>query len=254
MAKRQKKAPGGANWMDTYGDMVTLLLCFFVLLYSMSSISEEKWKIIVKSFNPDAVETSQIVTRTEPNDNYDDPVPGDHEPAEIQEMFDDLYAQLVQYVEQNNYQNDIELSKGDDYTFITFRDNVFFDGESYNIRPEGQQILDGICAALGTAVDSIEEVRVLGHTSQASPDRLNEPVSDRFLASNRATEVLLYIQTKNFMEPRRLVSVSYGQFRPISSYDTREDRAKNRRVELLITRKDSDAKSLDQYYKEIKMD
>lgn len=254
MAKRQKKAPGGANWMDTYGDMVTLLLCFFVLLYSMSTISEEKWKIIVKSFNPDAVETSQIVTRTEPNDNYDDPVEGDHDPAEIQEMFDELYMKLVEYVEQNNYQEDIELSKGDDYTFITFRDNVFFDGESYNIRPEGQAILDGICNAMATASDSIEEVRVLGHTSQASPDRLNEPVSDRFLSSNRATEVLLYIQMKNILEPRRLVSVAYGQFRPISSYDTREDRARNRRVELLITRKDSDAKSLDQYYREIKMD
>ena len=43
--------------MDTYGDMVTLLLCFFVLLYSMSTISEEKYKAIVLSFNPNAVET-----------------------------------------------------------------------------------------------------------------------------------------------------------------------------------------------------
>lgn len=254
MAKRQKKAPGGANWMDTYGDMVTLLLCFFVLLYSMSSISEEKWKIIVKSFNPNAVETSQIVTTTEPNDNLEDPVEGSHDPAEIQETFDELYRQLVQYVEQNNYQNDIELSKGDDYTFITFRDNVFFDGESYNIRPEGQHILDGICEALATASASIDEVRVLGHTSQATPGVPNEPVSDRFLASNRATEVLLYIQTKNIMEPRCLVAVSYGQFRAISDVDTREGRARNRRVELLITRKDSDAKSLDQYYKEIKFE
>ena len=33
---------GGANWMDTYGDMVTLLLCFFVLLYSMSTIDQER--------------------------------------------------------------------------------------------------------------------------------------------------------------------------------------------------------------------
>lgn len=251
MAKRQKKAPGGANWMDTYGDMVTLLLCFFVLLYSMSTISEEKWKIIVKSFNPNAIETSQVVTTTDPNDNYDDPVEGTHDPAEI---FDELYMKLVEYVEQSEYKEDIELSKGDDYTFITFRDNVFFDGESYNIRPEGQAILDGICDAMAAASESIEEVRVLGHTSQASPDRLNEPVSDRFLASNRATEVLLYIQMKNVLEPMRLVSVSYGQFRPISEVNTREGRARNRRVELLITRKDSDAKSLDQYYREIKMD
>ena len=43
--------------MDTYGDMVTLLLCFFVLLYSMSTISEEHWKALVMSFNPLATET-----------------------------------------------------------------------------------------------------------------------------------------------------------------------------------------------------
>ena len=52
--KKKKGGGGGANWMDTYGDMVTLLLCFFVLLYSMSTISEEKWMLIVQSFNKDA--------------------------------------------------------------------------------------------------------------------------------------------------------------------------------------------------------
>ena len=55
--KRKKGGGGGANWMDTYGDMVTLLLCFFVLLYSMSTISEENWKALVMSFNPLATET-----------------------------------------------------------------------------------------------------------------------------------------------------------------------------------------------------
>ena len=53
MAKK-KGGGGGANWMDTYGDMVTLLLCFFVLLYSMSTIDQEKWMLIVQSFNKDA--------------------------------------------------------------------------------------------------------------------------------------------------------------------------------------------------------
>ena len=48
--------------MDTYGDMVTLLLCFFVLLYSMSTISEENWKAIVQSFNPTAVEDPRVTT------------------------------------------------------------------------------------------------------------------------------------------------------------------------------------------------
>ena len=64
MKKKKSSGGGGANWMDTYGDMVTLLLCFFVLLYSMSTITEDKWKALVLSFNPDAQKT---VTETDGN-------------------------------------------------------------------------------------------------------------------------------------------------------------------------------------------
>ena len=53
--KKKRGGSGGANWMDTYGDMVTLLLCFFVMLYSMSTLDKEKWIALVQSFNPSAV-------------------------------------------------------------------------------------------------------------------------------------------------------------------------------------------------------
>ena len=54
MKKRNKPSGGGANWMDTYGDLVTLLLCFFVLLYSISTLDQAKWIQVVKSFTPEA--------------------------------------------------------------------------------------------------------------------------------------------------------------------------------------------------------
>ena len=60
---RRKKGGGGedcGSWMDTYGDMVTLLLCFFVMLYSMSSLDQQKWEIFVKSIFPNSGETEQI--------------------------------------------------------------------------------------------------------------------------------------------------------------------------------------------------
>ena len=59
--KKKKSGGGGANWMDTYGDMVTLLLCFFVMLYSMSTLDKEKWIALVQSFNP-----TEEVTEPEP--------------------------------------------------------------------------------------------------------------------------------------------------------------------------------------------
>ena len=61
MKRRKKRADESGSWMDTYGDMVTLLLCFFVLLYSISSVDQAKWREVVKSFNPDAEKLSQVV-------------------------------------------------------------------------------------------------------------------------------------------------------------------------------------------------
>ena len=56
MKKRKSGGEDCGSWMDTYGDMVTLLLCFFVLLYSMSTLDNEKFKIFVRSINPNVSE------------------------------------------------------------------------------------------------------------------------------------------------------------------------------------------------------
>lgn len=248
--KKKKRSEGGANWMDTYGDMVTLLLCFFVLLYSMSSIDSDKWELLVKSFNPDAQYLAKSNTDNEESE-YEYYTDENTAPNEQMDEFDKIYYELSKYITENNLQTDIEISKGDGFTFITFRDNVFFDGDSYVLKDEGKVILDEFSNAIINAADSIQEIQILGHTSQARPEVPNEPITDRFLSSNRATEVLLYIQQKNIIEPSKLVSCGYGQFRPISSFDTKEARAKNRRVEILITKTDSVVKSLDEYYTEV---
>ena len=248
--KKKKRSEGGANWMDTYGDMVTLLLCFFVLLYSMSSIDSEKWELLVKSFNPDAQYLAKSNTDNEESE-YEYYTYENTAPNEQMDEFDKIYYELSKYITENNLQTDIEISKGDGFTFITFRDNVFFFGVSYVLKNDGKVILDEFSNAIINAADSIQEIQILGHTSQARPEVPNEPITDRFLSSNRATEVLLYIQQKNIIEPSKLVSCGYGQSRPISSFDTKEARAKNRRVEILITKTDSVVKSLDEYYTEV---
>ena len=63
MSRRKKGGGGGedcGSWMDTYGDMVTLLLCFFVMLYSMSNLDQQKWEVFVKSVFPNASDEQQI--------------------------------------------------------------------------------------------------------------------------------------------------------------------------------------------------
>lgn len=61
MAKKQREEPNTSEWMNTYSDLVTLLLCFFVLLFSMSTINAEKWENFVKAFANPGDKTMQVV-------------------------------------------------------------------------------------------------------------------------------------------------------------------------------------------------
>lgn len=253
--KKRNKGGGGANWMDTYGDMVTLLLCFFVLLYSMSTISEDKWKALVQSFNPNAVPTMM-----DPQGN-DGPSADEQmvdagknlqlEQEKINSSIEKLFQELKEYVTEAGLAESISVTKGDGYVFISFNDAVFFDGDSYELRQDGQDILDDVGAIIGHAGSSIDELRVLGHTAQAYVDRANNVTVDRFLASNRSTVVLVYLQQMGILDPARMISMGFGQWRPVAANDSAENRAKNRRVELIVTGKDvlnSMGDQIEQYY------
>ena len=253
MKRNKKSGGGGANWMDTYGDMVTLLLCFFVMLYSMSRVDESKWIALVQSFNPDYAvdEPSQIVV---PGEIANEPVtdlPSALTQDQVEAALEGLYVSMSEYVASAGLQDMVSLSKGSGYVFISFDDTIFFDGDSSVLKDGGKAILDQIAVPLAEASGSINEIRVLGHTAQASPDRPNYVDVDRFLSSDRATVVTIYLQEKNIIDPARLVSVGYGQWRPIASNDTAETRAQNRRVELIISGIQPDSTegdSLEQYY------
>lgn len=253
MKRNKKSGGGGANWMDTYGDMVTLLLCFFVMLYSMSRVDESKWIALVQSFNPDYAvdEPSQIVV---PGEIANEPVtdlPSALTQDQVEAALEGLYVSMSEYVASAGLQDMVSLGKGSGYVFISFDDTIFFDGDSSVLKDGGKAILDQIAVPLAEASESINEIRVLGHTAQASPDRPNYVDVDRFLSSDRATVVTIYLQEKNIIDPARLVSVGYGQWRPIASNDTAETRAQNRRVELIISGIQPDSTegdSLEQYY------
>ena len=253
MKRNKKSGGGGANWMDTYGDMVTLLLCFFVMFYSMSRMDESKWIALVQSFNPGYAvdEPSQIVV---PGEIANEPVtglPSALTQDQVEAALEELYVSMSEYAASAGLQDMVSLSKGSGYVFISFDDTIFFDGDSYVLKDGGKAILDQIAVPLAEASESINEIRVLGHTAQASPDRPNYVDVDRFLSSDRATVVTIYLQEKNIIDPARLVSVGYGQWRPIASNDTAETRAQNRRVELIISGIQPDSTegdSLEQYY------
>ncbi len=255
MSRRKKGGGDGdcGSWMDTYGDMVTLLLCFFVLLYSMSSLDQQKWEIFVKSIFPSSDEEEQIAI----NENIEEgefDVSGvlkmDEEP-EIEDL-DELYLTLVERLQENGMVGDsVSISRGEGYTFIAFENQAFFNGDSSILTDEAKEVLDVFCEILAPEADKISQIEILGHTSQASPDRPNNPRTDRLLSSMRSAEVAAYIQEKDIIDPSKLVGISYGQFRPVDTVETREGRAKNRRVEFLIVDEGADIKSMNEYYDEV---
>ena len=235
--------------MDTYGDMVTLLLCFFVLLYSMSTISEDNWKAIVQSFNPTAVEDIRATTGAGGPDADNTGETGHESVEEMQEQVEQDMQSLLQaiqeFVQQQNLQDAVTVSQDGGKIFITFSQSVFFDGESAVIRKEAYPILDGVSDMLSSVAESLDEVRVQGHTARAGQGP-NNVVNDRTLSSNRAANVIIYIQEHSVVPPSCLVSEGFGEWRPVAANDTAENRAKNRRVEMIVSGRDIEAEMEEQ--------
>ena len=235
--------------MDTYGDMVTLLLCFFVLLYSMSTISEDNWKAIVQSFNPTAVEDIRATTGAGGPDADNTGETGHESVEEMQEQVEQDMQSLLQaiqeFVQQQNLQDAVTVSQDGGKIFITFSQSVFFDGESAVIRKEAYPILDGVSDMLSSVAESLDEVRVQGHTARAGQGP-NNVVNDRTLSSNRAANVIIYIQEHSVVPPSCLVSEGFGEWRPVAPNDTAENRAKNRRVEMIVSGRDIEAEMEEQ--------
>lgn len=245
MAKRKKSGGGGANWMDTYGDMVTLLLCFFVLLYSMSTISEEKWKAIIQSFNPNAIQTA-----TDPSGvggPFADPDVGDKNPGlndsasaqeKIDTVFEELLSAIQQVTKEEGIENAVSVTSEGGKIYLKFADSVFFGGNSATLRQDGIEILAHLCTVFDQAGDAIEEIRVQGHTAQQYDNRPNETAGDRRLASDRATNVVIFLQDNSHIHPARLVAEGYGQWHAITDNQGEANKAPNRRVEMEISAKE----------------
>lgn len=260
--KKQEQPEEGAYWMDTYGDMVTLLLTFFVLLFAMSTVNAEKWEMFVKAFQGKADKASQIVVNVaDPGDkNADKKVPdqgtgetiGTTEKIEKPTNFDELYLYLQQYVKDNGLESEVQLSKGDGYTFIQFGNNIFFDGNQAAIRPDGQAILDFMSSAFAFIPEQIKEVAIYGHTAQEAKDVPNSLDFDWTLSTNRAKNVGLYLMKKNVLTADKFSCIGYGQYRPIVPHDgTEPNRKQNRRVEFRISEEGAKIIPLEDIYEEV---
>lgn len=249
---RRKSGGGGedcGSWMDTYGDMVTLLLCFFVMLYSMSDLNQQKWEIFVKSIFPNAGDTQQIAINQEVNEGEFD-VSGNLELEENiidPENMDELYVALMEALTNAGVEG-VSFSRENGYTFLVFENQAFFGGNSSVLTEDAVAILDILCEVIAPYDEGIAQINIMGHTAQAS--EVNDIRTDRVLSAMRSAEVSAYIEEKNVIDPSKIVGLSYGMYRAVDDSNTAEGRAKNRRVEFMIIDNGTDIKSMNDFYNE----
>lgn len=257
MGRRVKKKSNVDKnaWLNTYADMITLVLVFFILLYSMSTIDQEKFTMLVKAFTADPETIKQIrllESQNQEEAGKPDPLQGGikddnigDEDAEIENL-DELYEHLKKYVADNGLEGSVQVEKGKDLVYVRFMSTLFFEADRAVLKEGGKGILDFVGKALVQVEPKIKFIRIDGHTAEAPAG--TSIVDDRELSTDRANTVLKYLETAYIKDPSKLYAVGYGMYRPVSPNDTELNRSKNRRVEILIAKEDSLQDELDKIY------
>ena len=241
---RRKSSGGGddgsgANWMDTYGDLVTLLLTFFVLLFSMSNVDAAKWKALVGSFTGMSVVGIDPLT---PEIVAADPIPrwgmttaDEYDSADSLDMQDlrAIYEILSDFVEKEGINASLMLEEDEYRVRLVFNDMVFFNTADATVLPEAYTVLDSVIEMFMEVDHLYAMLSVEGHTD-SRPIHSDRYPSNWDVSVHRATNVVSYFRADGRLDKSRLVAVGYGEEHPIVPNDTPENMRLNRRVEFVV--------------------
>lgn len=241
MAKRKlsedEESGGGDEWLLTYGDLMTQLVCFFVLIVAFSSTNAAKFKEALISIQValGGGAASGVLTGM-PTAIEDLPRSADLNIEEGQ--FLKIKGKIDGYIEKQNLSKYLETSMGQEGLHIRLKQHepsVYFDSADALIKEEAYPILNQIGVFIKNLPNSI---RIEGHTDIRPIGTYQFP-SNWELSTMRATNVLKYLSGRIEIAPERLSAAGYGPYKPIATNDTEEGMAKNRRVEIIILKKSS---------------
>ena len=224
---------GAPMWMCTFGDLMSLLLCFFVLLLSFSEIDRQKYKqvagsmekafgmqrkknvsesprhglkMIAKDFDQEAIATrvKEFIGR------------------ELEENFDELYGKI---------EDDIEIEAGKNEVTIRLMGESTFDSGKAEIKPELKPMILRIGNIL--AGQTAGDIIIAGHTDNI-PVRGGPFQSNLKLSIARSATVAQFLIDRTRIDPRRVSTMGFGEYRPIADNQAESGRRKNRRVEIIV--------------------
>lgn len=259
--KKQEEAPKGSPaWMATFSDLMNLLLCFFVLLFSMSSIDAAKFEKVVESFNQtfsvlnggasaigDGLLISNGVSQLNELDDYinsmgkseegEDDVPEDLKKAEEQieqakiEASEELAEKLEESIQEEQLEGIIDIDITSQYVQLTLQGSLLFDSGSVILKDESLPVLDKIGVMLERYSESTIEIE--GHTDNVPMSGAKYSNNDE-LSGGRSLSVFNYLMGNTNLDPAMVKHSGRGEYMPIADNSTPEGRAMNRRVEIRI--------------------
>lgn len=262
MAKKRPEEPpkGSPAWMTTFSDLMNLLLCFFVLLFSMSTVDAEKFEMVVASLQSSfsvlpaggsSIGQGQLVSsgisqlenfsiffeqfnsqdeETEDTEAKEQTVQEAYEEEALAES-EKMAEEISEKVEQYGIQNQVEVDFNAQYVLLTLNGALLFDSGKSDIRQDAYPLIDKIGAILSTYNKNIIEVE--GHTDNV-PISNDKYENNDVLSMYRALHVLNHIREVSGLNPEYMKSAGRGEYVPVADNATEEGRARNRRVEIKI--------------------
>jgi len=225
----KKKRPiivkqGLDGWVMTYGDMMSLLLTFFVLIVSFSSMQETKFKDAAMSLR----RAFGVMVQPQSVIEFNDPLVPKYETHEQRDFLAEV-RELEKALLDRGLTSDVQMEVQPDGVRFRLEAPVLFAPASTDLQPESREVLDTLSGFLGRFPG---EIRIDGH-SDATPIRNSRYPSNWELSAARAGAVARYFQGTG-LPPGRIAATGYGEHRPLAANETPEGRARNRRVEIFL--------------------
>ncbi len=200
----EKCEPFDQEWIFTYGDLVTLLMCFFVLLFASCVYETEKFKSVASSFKP-----------LPPGSPF------------ISEGNDSVVEKIIEKVEESELADDVDVNAEEKGVVVSFKASTFFEPESTELNKKGIQELTRFSKLIFLLPN---RVQIEGHTDDSVPE--NWP-SVWELSGARAAKVARFF-VDNGMDPSKIIAKGFGSTRPRFRNDSPTQRKLNNRVEVIV--------------------
>lgn len=273
MAKRkaEEAKPGSPAWMATFSDLMNLLLCFFVMLFAMSTLEESKLQQLVAAMNNtvsifdmgaasigDGFLISNGVSQLNELDQYINSTGKSNDSdADSEKMMEnqgfpenvtaeqleqalealqmqdneELAEQVEEALAEENIGDQVDVSFTAQYVQLTMNGALLFDSGSAQLKEEAQEVMNKVGVILERY--SRGTIEIVGHTDNVPINSAQYP-SNEELSSARALTVFYYLLDHTYLDPTDLQHAGMGERIPVASNDTEEGRRRNRRVEIRI--------------------